>query len=85
MRHVSILVHISELRGEPKILFLADPWDLFAEGQLTLENASRYKASLNLRPWVGAAGNEGGFDSVQIRSRDAAGVPRDTNMTEKKG
>ncbi|KAM0617931.1 hypothetical protein ACHAP0_001196, partial [Verticillium nonalfalfae] len=86
MKHVSILVHVSELRREPKILFLADPWDLFAEGQLTLENASSYKASLNLRPWVGAAGNEGGFDSVQIRSRDAAGVaPDDVNTTEKKG
>ncbi|EEY15701.1 conserved hypothetical protein [Verticillium alfalfae VaMs.102] len=85
MKHVSILVHVSELRREPKILFLADPWDLFAEGQLTLENASSYKASLNLRPWVGAAGNEGGFDSVQIRSRDAAGVPPDdVNTTEKK-
>ncbi|KAM0283500.1 hypothetical protein ACHAQH_002451 [Verticillium albo-atrum] len=70
MKHVSILVHIAELRKEPKILFLADPWDLFADGQLTLENASKYKASLKLRPRMGSVADESGFDAVQIRTRD---------------
>ncbi|KAM0323126.1 hypothetical protein ACHAQA_008976 [Verticillium albo-atrum] len=74
MKHVSILVHIAEVRSEPKILFLADPWDLFADGQLTLENASKYRASLNLRPRVGSGTEEGGFDAVQSPDRLVVGI-----------
>jgi hypothetical protein len=70
-KHVSVLVHISDVRKEPKIRFLADPWDLFEDGQLILENTRTYQARLNLRlrqPTKSAGNGDAGFDSVQIRS-----------------
>ncbi|ROT35439.1 hypothetical protein SODALDRAFT_283794 [Sodiomyces alkalinus F11] len=76
-KHVSVLVHISDVRRQPKILFLVDPWDLFKDGLLVLETASTYKASLRLgRPGVGGSSSrgtveEGGFDAVQIRPRSS--------------
>lgn len=78
-KHVSVLVHISDVRGQPKIVFLVDPWDLFKDGQLVLETTSTYKARLRLSP-QGAGGSgsrardaveEGGFDTVQIRPRSS--------------
>jgi hypothetical protein len=71
-KHVSILVHISGVRKEPKIRFLADPWDLFEDGQLILKNTKTYQARLKLRlhqPPKSAGNVDAGFDSVQIRSR----------------
>lgn len=69
-KHVSVLVHISDIRKEPKIRFLADPWDLFEDGQLILENTRTYQARLNLRlrqPTKSAGNGDAGFDSIQIR------------------
>jgi hypothetical protein len=69
-KHVSVLVCISDFGKEPQIRFLADPWDLFEDGQLILENTRKYQARLNLRlrqPAEGAGNGEVGFDSVQIR------------------
>ncbi|KAL2757677.1 hypothetical protein ACRALDRAFT_1079807 [Sodiomyces alcalophilus JCM 7366] len=76
-KHVSVLVHMSDVRDQPKILFLVDPWDLFKDGQLILETTSTYKAGLRLGPReVGRsrdrdAAAEGGFDVVQIRQRNS--------------
>ncbi|PKS05647.1 hypothetical protein jhhlp_008166 [Lomentospora prolificans] len=70
-RHVSVLVHISDVRTVPKIRFLTDPWDLFEDGQLIVENARTYQARLNLRMRHGtekAAKDDVGFDSLQFRS-----------------
>lgn len=69
-KHVSVLVHILDVRKEPKIRFLADPWDLFEDGQLVLQNTRTYKATLNLQPRqpTKSVGNgDAGFDFVQIR------------------
>ena len=69
-RHVSVLVHISGVRKEPKILFLTDPWDLIHGGQLTLENSSKYRAKLTTQPQqmtTTVAARSGGFDAVQVR------------------
>lgn len=69
-KHVSVLVYISDFRKEPQIRFLADPWDLFEDGQLILENTRKYQARLNLRlrqPPKGADDGDVGFDSIQIR------------------
>ncbi|SPN98452.1 uncharacterized protein DNG_01496 [Cephalotrichum gorgonifer] len=71
-KHVSVLVHISDTRSEPKIRFLADPWDLFEDRQLILENSRAYQARLALRlrqPGAGPGRGESGFDSIQIRQR----------------
>jgi len=71
-KHVYILVHISDVRREPRIRFLADPWDLFEDGQLILETTKTYQARLKLRhqqPAESAGKVDAGFDSVQIRSR----------------
>lgn len=69
-KDVSILVHISDLRSEPRVRFLADPWDLFQDGQLELETRTTYKAELKLRGRGKGAQREAGFDSIQIRERD---------------
>jgi hypothetical protein len=72
-KHISILVHISGVRKEPKIRFLADPWDLFEDGQLTLENTKTYQARLQLRlhqPPENGGNADSGFDAVQIRARE---------------
>lgn len=75
-RHVSVLVHISNVRTEPKILFLVDPWDLFRAGQLVLETATKYRASLRLQTneatTTGQEANDAGFDTVQFKSRGVA-------------
>ena len=63
-------MYISDFRKEPQIRFLADPWDLFEDGQLILENTRKYQARLNLRlrqPAKGAGDGDVGFDSIQIR------------------
>lgn len=65
-----MLVHIADVRTEPKIRFLADPWDLFDDGQLILENTRTYHARLNLRLRQAAArpqSDEAGFDTVQFK------------------
>ncbi|KAL2669765.1 hypothetical protein Neosp_015210 [[Neocosmospora] mangrovei] len=70
-KDVSVLVHISDVRKEPKIQFLTDPWDLFEDGQLVLENARSYQARLELRPRQNtkeATSAEVGFDAVQFRA-----------------
>ncbi|RTE70398.1 hypothetical protein BHE90_015207 [Fusarium euwallaceae] len=70
-KDVSVLVHISDVRREPKIQFLTDPWDLFEDGQLILENARSYQARLELRPRQNtkeATSSEVGFDAVQFRA-----------------
>ncbi|RSL54666.1 hypothetical protein CEP53_007385 [Fusarium sp. AF-6] len=70
-KDVSVLVHISDVRKEPKIQFLTDPWDLFEDGQLILENARSYQARLELRPRQNtkeATSSEVGFDAVQFRA-----------------
>lgn len=91
-KHIYIFAHISDVRKEPKIRFLADPWDLFEDGQLILETKKSYQARLNLRKQQPAenAGNENaGFDSVQIRSRgrvdeeDDDDVPKDKKGKER--
>lgn len=66
-----MLVHISDVRAEPKIRFLADPWDLFEDGQLILQNTRTYDATLNLRPRPVAAvpAEESGFDAVQFEAQ----------------
>lgn len=64
-------MHISDVRKEPKIQFLTDPWDLFEDGQLILENAQSYQARLELRPRQNtkeATSTEVGFDAVQFRA-----------------
>ena len=69
-KDVAVLVIVSNLRGEPRIRFLTDPWDLFQDGQLKLKSRTTYKATLNLRPEArGASHGETGFDSIQIRER----------------
>lgn len=63
-------MHISDVRKEPKIQFLTDPWDLFEDGQLILENARSYQARLELRSRQNtkeATSAEVGFDTVQFR------------------
>ncbi|KAM0438683.1 hypothetical protein ACHAPT_001439 [Fusarium lateritium] len=70
-KDVSVLVHISDLRKEPKIQFLTDPWDLFKDGQLVLENARSYEARLELRPRQNikeATSAAVGFDALQFRA-----------------
>ncbi|RSL45040.1 hypothetical protein CEP54_014440, partial [Fusarium duplospermum] len=70
-KDVSVLVHISDVRKEPKIQFLTDPWDLFEDGQLILENARSYQARLELRSRQNtkeATSSEVGFDAVQFRA-----------------
>ncbi|KAH6686915.1 hypothetical protein F5X68DRAFT_276173 [Plectosphaerella plurivora] len=72
-KHVSVLVLISDIRTEPKIRFLADPWDLFEDGQLILQNPRTYDARLNLRLRQAAkkpAAGEVGFDAVQFKKPD---------------
>ncbi|SPO01787.1 uncharacterized protein DNG_04460 [Cephalotrichum gorgonifer] len=72
-KDVSVLVEISDLRAEPKIRFLADPWDLFQDGQILLKTRTTYQATLNLRARKrgdAASASETGFDSIQIRERD---------------
>lgn len=62
------MVTIADLRGEPKIRFLTDPWDLFQDGQLLLKSRTTYQASLRLRSEkCGGPAGETGFDSIQIR------------------
>ncbi|KAJ4129524.1 hypothetical protein NW754_003805 [Fusarium falciforme] len=76
---VSVLVHVSDVRKEPKIQFLTDPWDLFKDGQLILENVRSYQARLELRPHQNtkeATRAEVGFDAVQFRA-SAEPVRRD--------
>ena len=68
-KDVAVLVHISNLRSEPRIRFLTDPWDLFQDGQLKLESRTTYKASLKLRERRLGGGGEAGFDAIQIRDR----------------
>lgn len=61
---------ISDLRAEPQIRFLTDPWDLYQDGQLLLKSRTTYTASLNPRVEKRAApGGETGFDAIQIRER----------------
>ncbi|KAJ4239585.1 hypothetical protein NW757_012606 [Fusarium falciforme] len=76
---VSVLVHVSDARKEPKIQFLTDPWDLFKDGQLILENVRSYQARLELRRRQNteeATRAEVGFDAVQFRA-SAEPVRRD--------
>lgn len=64
-------MHISNFRDEPKIRFLADPWDLFEDGQLILETTKTYQARLNLRLHQHAknrSNRDTGFDAIQIRN-----------------
>jgi hypothetical protein len=76
-RDVAVLVHITDIRTEPKLRFLADPWDLFEDGQLRLESTGVYNAQLRLRlrnrPAAGSGEGEVGFDAIQIRSSDGVG------------
>ncbi|KAH7140312.1 hypothetical protein B0J13DRAFT_557512 [Dactylonectria estremocensis] len=73
-RHIAVLAHISEVRGNPKIIFLADPWDLLNDGQVCLAPSFRYEASLKLKSLTrvkGLAGNtdgSGGWAQVQLRT-----------------
>ena len=82
-------MHIFNVRKEPKVRFLADPWDLFEDGQLILENSRKYKAKLNLRlrqPTKGADGNgaDTGFDFVQIREHEEDEMDEDEGPKEEK-
>lgn len=75
-------MHISDFRNEPKIRFLADPWDLFEDGQLILENTKTYQATLNLRfrQPVKDTSRDTGFNAVQIRSD---GEPEEEDISPK--
>lgn len=69
-KDVSVLVTISDLRAEPQIRFLADPWDLYQDGQLLLKSRTTYTASFNPRVEKRADHGGGtGFDAIQIRER----------------
>jgi hypothetical protein len=77
-------VHIFNVRKEPKVRFLADPWDLFEDGQLILENSRKYKAKLNLRLRRPTKGNSAdtGFDFVQIREHEEDEMDKDEGPKE---
>ncbi|KAH7129049.1 hypothetical protein EDB81DRAFT_860037 [Dactylonectria macrodidyma] len=73
-RHIAVLAHISEVRGHPKIIFLADPWDLLNDGQVCLAPSFRYQASLKLKPLArmrrlaGNTNESDGWTQVQLRT-----------------
>ena len=58
-REVFVLIRICNVRTDPEIAILVDPWQLHVDGLLSLTSESQYKATFNrLPPAIYIQGNE---------------------------